>query len=728
MLQKLYDFTMHLKYENHFGWRYVYKLNKLIVGWVYPLSQRNNKKLGTDASGQMVVSLTSYTPRINTVWVTIASLLNQTRKPAKVILWLAKEQFPEGMDSLPHNLVKLTKRGLDIRFCEEDLRSHKKYFYVFRQYPESFIVTADDDIIYPPEHLERLWEKHLEYPDCICCHYGHVITFTEQGKIESYEKWRGGVDGFTQPSLRLMPVGCNGVLYPPHCLDENLLDKEKFKKLCFSADDIWLKAMGVLKGTKAVTCNEGALVYFNVLHTEKNGLFKENTVGQKNNEAIKDVFSHYPQAEEKMYRTCQEKVEEWQYRVLVAHPGKQHSLRLAEALERKGMLCQYVTTMYDKEGTLTRTIIKLLKGKDKKKAQGRKSNAILDEKVKVFCELTGLMGRFLARIFPSVKVYNKWNDYMNRKFGRKVAKYAIRRHVDAVISYDNDSDEVFRILKEKAPEIKRILDVSIANRLYLKEVYEKDIRLYGEEGLKREQFNLWEKATINRLKKELENSQYFLVASDVVKNSLVFSGILENAIYKVPYGADIKQFTFKEREEVQSPVRLIFVGNVGYRKGCHHLLKVVSGMGEKQAVLKIAGGYDKELYEKYKSVSNIEFLNFVTRDKLLETYQEADVFVLASLGEGMAMVGIEALACGLPVICTDMTGINDIIQNEKNGFVIPAGDEKALHEKIEWFSAHPDRIRGMSIAARKTAEVFTWENYYENVTVAVKKILELHAE
>ena len=71
---------------------------------------------------EIIVSLTSYPARITTVHMTIMTLLNQKVKPDKVILWLAKEQFPKGMASLPKKLIALQNVGLKIEWTH-DIRS-----------------------------------------------------------------------------------------------------------------------------------------------------------------------------------------------------------------------------------------------------------------------------------------------------------------------------------------------------------------------------------------------------------------------------------------------------------------------------------------------------------------------------------------------------------------------------------------------------------------------------
>mgnify|MGYP000808865909 FL=1 len=96
---------------------------------------------------KIIVSLTSFPKRIDTLWITVETLLRQSMKPDEIILWLAEEQF-NGIDSLPKALLEQQKRGLTIRFCD-DLRSHKKYYYTMQEYPRDIVILVDDDMFYP---------------------------------------------------------------------------------------------------------------------------------------------------------------------------------------------------------------------------------------------------------------------------------------------------------------------------------------------------------------------------------------------------------------------------------------------------------------------------------------------------------------------------------------------------------------------------------------------------
>ncbi|MCM1440154.1 MAG: glycosyltransferase family 2 protein [Roseburia sp.] len=293
MVRRLYEAVRKQKREQKKGWRFWYKVNKFIANVFAPLSQYFNHKKGIDEKHEIIVSLTTFPARIKMVWITIATIMNQTYKPKRIILWLDREQFPNGA-GIPNKLNALQKRGLEIRFCE-DLKPHKKYFYTMKENPEEIVVTIDDDVLYPENHLEQLWKLHLKYPDAVCCQYAHRIRYDEKGQFAAYEKWDSSNGEGGAPTLQIMPVGCGGVLYPPHLLDEELFNKEAIQRLCLMMDDLWLKSMAALHGTKAVMYNDVSLIYFDVLGTRKSGLQHSNAGEKKNDVAIKAIVNEYPE-------------------------------------------------------------------------------------------------------------------------------------------------------------------------------------------------------------------------------------------------------------------------------------------------------------------------------------------------------------------------------------------------------------------------------------------------
>lgn len=296
MIQFFYEAVKKQKRANKPYWKLSYKINKVLVNMLFPVSQTGKKGSGLDENSKVIISLTTYPARVKTVRKTIASLLQQTMKPYKVILWLAGEQFPE--HKLPSGLLKLQKRGLEIRYCE-DLKPHKKYFYAIQEYSDYYVITADDDILYPENHIEQLWNGHQKYPDTIICSWSHRIAFDDQGQFVPYNEWIDNSE--EEPSYRTLAVGCNGILYPPGSLPKEAFDKNCIIENALYTDDLWLKCMEILKGTKSVNCSREILIYFNLLSTRKSGLWNKNIGEQRNNDMIwEQLMQKYPDVKQQL--------------------------------------------------------------------------------------------------------------------------------------------------------------------------------------------------------------------------------------------------------------------------------------------------------------------------------------------------------------------------------------------------------------------------------------------
>ncbi len=286
MIQKLFADVQYLKKNNKGYWSYLYKLNKLIVNLLFPLTQYGDKTIGINDNSDVIVSLTTYPARINTVWITIASLLKQTYKPAKIILYLSIEQFPDGEDSLPSNLIKLKKRGLDIVFVEDDLKPHKKYYYALTEYKDKSVVTADDDVFYPEKHLEKMVMASRKYPNAVICARSHEITFDDNqtSGFAPYNTWKEVL--VEKPSAKMIPIGCNGVLYKREFFDDELFDKDKIKKYSLYTDDLWLKVMEIKNNIYAYNCADEPLVYFDNIFNKNTGLWHANASDLNNRNDI----------------------------------------------------------------------------------------------------------------------------------------------------------------------------------------------------------------------------------------------------------------------------------------------------------------------------------------------------------------------------------------------------------------------------------------------------------
>ena len=418
------------------------------------------------------------------------------------------------------------------------------------------------------------------------------------------------------------------------------------------------------------------------------------------------------------------------YKVIVAHPGKQHSFRLAAALKNNGVLFKYVTTVYDKENSLIMKMLKKIVSVDnKKRANSRKCCELDDCDVVQFCELMGLVEIFLARIDKKRKMYNWWHTYTSDRFGKKVAKLAIKENVDAVIIYDTNAKSCFEYLKKKAPHIKRIMDSSAANRLFMKTVYEKDMSICPEfaNKLRIEVAELWDKKWIEICSKEIELTEFFLVPSKFVRKSFLYSNVLEKNIFVCSYGTNFIPEKPAMHSEVKKCLKAVYVGNVTEMKGIYYLLEAFNKIPHELVQLTVVGAYDNSshIFDKY-----MEFVTFTGRiqhDEVKKVLQKSDFFVFPSLGEGLSLSVLEALACGLPCIVSEHSGANDAIIEEKNGFVVPIQNIEVLIEKIMWFVNNPELLSQLKMEAYESSLMYSWDNYSYSIGTAIKQILDINS-
>lgn len=208
---------------------------------------RLRRRPGVEESAHhgIVVSLTSIPERLDRLHLSLESLLSQSLKPARVVLWLA-----EGVE-VPRAVVRLTRFGVTVQ-RGDDLGPHTKLLHSLAAYPSSILVTADDDVVYPHRWLKGLYRSYQEHPRSVHCYRARKICHDEAGDLLPLAAW----DYLTSadasgPGMLIFPTGVGGVLYPPGSIHPEVFNRERFRVLCPTNDDIWFKAMSVLRGWPA---------------------------------------------------------------------------------------------------------------------------------------------------------------------------------------------------------------------------------------------------------------------------------------------------------------------------------------------------------------------------------------------------------------------------------------------------------------------------------------------
>ncbi|MGV8985075.1 MAG: glycosyltransferase family 2 protein [Cypionkella sp.] len=193
----------------------------------------------------LIVSLTSYPARFPVLALTLSALLRQTIRPDAVVLWVAEGDAA----FLPPDVTAFLAEGLQIRSCT-DWRSYKKIIPTLTAYPDSLIVTADDDVYYGPTWLEELVRVAQEAPGRVVAHRAHRVSLSPAGGLAPYDHWKKNISGAVE-GPEIFATGVGGVLYPPGVLADEALSPELFMNLCPDADDVWLYWMTRRAGSLA---------------------------------------------------------------------------------------------------------------------------------------------------------------------------------------------------------------------------------------------------------------------------------------------------------------------------------------------------------------------------------------------------------------------------------------------------------------------------------------------
>lgn len=251
-----------------------------------PMSSKTNRHgIGTG----LIVSLTSFPPRFDKLHLTLKGLLLQSIRPDYVLLWIAEADFKH----LTPAILKLESRcdWFEIRTCK-DTRSYKKLVPALGEFPDYYIVTADDDLFYPRDWLYKLTSRVSDKKEIIA-HRVHTPMFVDN-KLLPYVKWQHDSQG--EGSV-LFATGIGGILYPPNAFVEQVLDEDSFMEICASADDVWFFWMARKKGVY-VSWSGYKFNTVNWLGTDESGLATENVEHGKNDvciakmkEAYGDVFN-----------------------------------------------------------------------------------------------------------------------------------------------------------------------------------------------------------------------------------------------------------------------------------------------------------------------------------------------------------------------------------------------------------------------------------------------------
>lgn len=290
-----YDYEKFMIFNRHIKINHDYIIKQDLVEDIQNFNQIGINTQKRDKS--IIMSLTSFPERLFDIHFCLYSLLNQTFKPDKLILCLVRDEFPNGEDDIPKNVLNLRKNGLTIKWCD-NYKSFTKLIPVLEEYPNDYIVTVDDDIFYPNDLLETLWDTYKKYPNTIISSRTRIIKMKNDKQLTDYNSW-SLPNKFVDSSFLNFSTSVGGTLYFPNALSNIVFEKDIFEKLCPTNDDIWFWAMAVLNKTK-ITGNikpHNMLKYVNISReiniNNNRTLYNFNKL--QNDILLKNVLDYFPE-------------------------------------------------------------------------------------------------------------------------------------------------------------------------------------------------------------------------------------------------------------------------------------------------------------------------------------------------------------------------------------------------------------------------------------------------
>ena len=258
-----------------------------------------------------------------------------------------------------------------------------------------------------------------------------------------------------------------------------------------------------------------------------------------------------------------------------------------------------------------------------------------------------------------------------------------------------------------------VLERGSAHPNYTAEILEEEFDLMGVAGFSsRERSNDMS---------EYDQADYVAVPSIFAARTFVERGYQPDKIIKVPYGVDLQEFPNLTQSE--TVFRVLHVGAISFQKGVHRLIKAFAELKLPNSELCLVGAVSPEMLAVLKKYEGkFKYLGVLPQSVLYKVYNQSNVFCLNSIQDGFGMVILQAMACGLPLVCSENTGGADVIDDSDCGFVVSVRDEAALKEKI--LQLYKDRemrqVMGEN-SFQKVSSRFTWEHYGEKVA---KEFLE----
>lgn len=411
--------------------------------------------------------------------------------------------------------------------------------------------------------------------------------------------------------------------------------------------------------------------------------------------------------------------------LLLSHPaGNQNVRAMLDALQTAGMLGRFATTVAADEHS---RLLRLMPEKVRREWLRRRFDVPRDkvlqhpwrELSRVACGAVGWRSalRHEQGFASTDAIIQGFDRFVAHALSRLVSRDGLR----AVYAYEDGALDTFRAARTLGQ--KRVYDLPIA-------YWELGRRLQQEEA---ERLPAWAStlggglldspAKLERKTQELDLADLVVVASHFVRDSLPASAA-QKAVVMSPFGSPpVWTGGWSDAAlDAGRPMRVLFAGSMGQRKGLGDLLQAMRLLGGENIELVVMGSPMAELDFYRREYAGFTHEKGRPHAEVLALMRSCDVFCLPSIVEGRALVMQEAMSQGLPVVITPNTGGADLVVEGETGFLVPIRSPEQIAARLAWLNQHRPELVAMKDKAAQHAAGYSWKRYGEVVVDAIRAL------
>ncbi|MCK4798084.1 MAG: glycosyltransferase family 4 protein [Spirochaetes bacterium] len=221
-------------------------------------------------------------------------------------------------------------------------------------------------------------------------------------------------------------------------------------------------------------------------------------------------------------------------------------------------------------------------------------------------------------------------------------------------------------------------------------------------------FKIFDKFIFKRLNKKIWNNAKLVIANSQGLRELALQSSPAQDISVIYNGVNVDEFKQVKKNKINKKITLISTGRLIQRKGYEYLIRALKDLDDIQLNL-IGDGDIKSHLEGLSKKLNVD-VNFVGKknhNEIKKYLQQADIFILPSLNEGMSNSALEAMACGLPIVVTDVGGSKELINH--NGFIVQKASVDSIKCALNKYLSNKKLIIDHGLKSRKIAEKMSWK-------------------